>query len=141
MLEIISLVGGGVFGAVLKLWAQASQDKHERYLASMQIGQVNAEIIHQARTHQGDGFSFTRRIIAVSCIFAIVILPKIIAVFQPEMGVWVSSEVLENGFLFFTESQTVTEWNHLRGFVITPIDTMIVSAVIGIYFGASIAKR
>jgi len=141
MLEIISLVGGGVFGAFLKIWTQASRDKQEKHLAMMQISQLNAELIQKAREHQDKGFSITRRVIAVGCIFSIVILPKIIAIYNPDVGVWVSSEVLENGFLFFTEDRNITEWNYLKGFVITPIDTMIVSAVIGMYFGASVAKR
>lgn len=141
MLEIISLIGGGLFGALLKIWTQASRDKQERNLASIQITKLNAELIHQARTYQDKGFSLTRRIIAISCIFTIVILPKIVAAFNPDLGVWVSSEVLENGFLFFSEDKTITQWNYLKGFVITPIDTMIVSAVIGIYFGASVARR
>lgn len=141
MIEILSLLGGGLFGAFLKIWSQASRDKHERNLAAMQVAELNAKLINQARAHNDEGFSITRRIIAVSCIFSIVILPKLITIFDPNLGVWVSSEVLERGFLFFTDSRTVTEWNYLKGFVITPIDTMIVSAVIGMYFGASVAKR
>jgi hypothetical protein len=140
-MEMISLVGGGIFGAFLKLWSQASQDRQERFLASMQINKMNLEAIKNAREYQDSGFSWTRRIIAVSCIFTIVILPKILVAFFPDIGIWVSSEILEDGFLFFSEDKTITQWNHLRGFVITPVDTMIVSAVIGVYFGASVVKR
>jgi hypothetical protein len=35
----------------------------------------------------------------------------------------------------------VVEWKQLKGLVITPLDTHLVSAIVGLYFGASIVKN
>ena len=135
------MLGGGVFGAFLKIWKQSSENRHERMLAGMKIDQLNAKLISEARQNNEKGFSWTRRVIAISCVLVIVILPKVAAFFNPEIAIWVSAEVLDPGFMFFTEDKTITEWNRLTGIVITPMDNMMVSAIIGMYFGASIAKR
>jgi hypothetical protein len=140
-MELITMLGGGIFGAFLKLWQQAATARNERMLASMKIDRLNAKLINQARQYNDKGFSWTRRLIALSCVFIIIIFPKLLAAFMPETAIWISSEALDPGFLFFKEEKTYTEWQRLNGLVITPLDTNIVSAVIGMYFGASIAKK
>jgi hypothetical protein len=44
------------------------------------------------------------------------------------------------GFLFFKEGREVFEWITFQGLVITQLDTNLVSAIIGMYFGGSLAK-
>ena len=39
----------------------------------------------------------------------------------------------------FTEGKEVLTWHVAKGFVITPLDTHLVSAIIGLYFGGSLA--
>jgi hypothetical protein len=46
------------------------------------------------------------------------------------------------GFLFF-EGKEVLKWEVLsaRGLVLTPLDTNLVSAIVGLYFGGSLVKK
>ena len=44
------------------------------------------------------------------------------------------------GFLFFLPEREVFEWVTFQGLVITQLDTNLVSAIIGMYFGGSLAK-
>ena len=77
----------------------------------------------------------------MSAVGAIIVWPKIIAVFWPEIPVTVGYTEFKPGFLFFTEGQESVKWQYLRGLVITPLDTHLVSAIIGLYFGASMVKN
>jgi hypothetical protein len=45
------------------------------------------------------------------------------------------------GFLFITEGGEDTVWKTMKGLVLTPLDTHLVSAIVGLYFGASMVKN
>ena len=45
------------------------------------------------------------------------------------------------GFMFFREGREVFEWVTFQGLVITQLDTNLVSAIIGMYFGGSLVKK
>ena len=45
------------------------------------------------------------------------------------------------GFMFFREGREIFEWATFQGLVITQLDTNLVAAVIGMYFGGSLVKR
>ena len=49
--------------------------------------------------------------------------------------------VFNPGFLFFTDGREVFEWITFKGLVITQLDTNLVSAIIGMYFGGSLVKK
>ena len=87
------------------------------------------------------GFAWTRRIIALISVFAIVVLPKMVAVFYPDVDVTVGYTNWRPGFWFFKEGREVFEWITFQGVVITQLDTNLVSAIIGMYFGGSLVKK
>ena len=87
-----------------------------------------------ARDNKDKGFQWTRRIIALTAVFAIVVLPKLVAVFSPDVDVTVGYTVFHPGFLFFTSDREAFEWITFKGLVITQLDTNLVSAIIGMYF-------
>ena len=97
--------------------------------------------IEAARSNTDKGFQWTRRIIALTAIFAIVLLPKLVAVFYPMVDVTVGYTNWQPGFWFFKEGKEVFEWFTFQGLVITQLDTNLVSAIIGMYFGGSLVKR
>ena len=101
-----------------------------------------AEIFKEAREYENVGFQWTRRIIALTAIFAIVVLPKILPLIDPQAQVIVGYLEFKPGFLFF-EGKDVMQWVPMahRGIVITPLDTNLVSAIIGLYFGGSLVKK
>jgi hypothetical protein len=88
-------------------------------------------------------FAWTRRLIALSAVFSIIVLPKLVAVWYPEVSVFVGyTEVQSNFFTSFFggEGTEIIKWQMAQGFVITPLDTHIVSAIVGLYFGAGFTK-
>ena len=94
-----------------------------------------------ARDVKDKGFQWTRRIIALTSVFAIVLLPKLVAVYYPEVSVTVGYTNFQPGFWFLKEGRDVFEWITFQGLVITQLDTNLVSAIIGMYFGGSLVKK
>jgi hypothetical protein len=75
-------------------------------------------------------------------VFAIVLLPKLMPLFQPDVSVIVGYLEFKPGFLFIPEKE-IMKWVTLssNSLVITPLDTNLVSAIIGLYFGGSLVKK
>lgn len=135
-LELITMLFSTILGGVMSVWGQSNKNKAEHQRAL--VGAVS-----QAREHgkTDSHFAWTRRIIALSAVFSIIVLPKIVAVWYPEVSVVVGYTEMQGGFwnwLFGTTE--AIEWKSAYGFVITPLDTHIVSAIVGLYFGAGFAK-
>ena len=135
-LELITMLFSTVLGGVMSIWGQSNKQKAEQQRAL--IGAAS-----QAREHgkTDKHFAWTRRIIALSAVFAIIVLPKLVAVWYPEVGVIVGYTEATGGFWnwLFGPAETV-QWRTAQGFVITPLDTHIVSAIVGLYFGAGFTK-
>ena len=51
------------------------------------------------------------------------------------------TEAITNGWWIFSSSTDVTQWKPMVGLVITPLDTHVVSSIIGLYFGGSLVRR
>ena len=143
-LELITMLGSTVLGGVMSVWGQSLKAKHEHHKLLLQRSDFNATQVNTAREHgkTDTHFAWTRRLIALSAVFAIIVLPKVVAVWYPEVSVIVGYSEIQGGFwknLFGSESEVV-KWQAARGFVITPLDTHIVSAIVGLYFGAGFTK-
>ena len=78
----------------------------------------------------------------MTAIFSIVVLPKLIPIFAPEVQIIVGYLEFKPGFLFL-EGKEVMKWVPMatRGIVITPLDTNLVAAITGLYFGGSLVKK
>ena len=139
--EIITMLGSTLISSLLSLWSQRMKAKQDEQKMLLQRAEMRMEAVDAARNVENVGFQWTRRIIALSSIFAIIILPKLVAVYYPDVDVTVGYTVFNPGFLFFTEGREVFEWITFKGLVITQLDTNLVSAIIGIYFGGSLVKK
>ena len=139
--EIITMLGSTLISSLLSLWAQRIKAKQDEQKMLLQRAEMRMEAVDAARNVENVGFQWTRRIIALSSIFAIIILPKLVAVYYPDVDVTVGYTVFNPGFLFFTEGREVFEWITFKGLVITQLDTNLVSAIIGMYFGGSLVKK
>ena len=139
--EIITMLGSTLLSSLLSLWSQSIKAKQKEQELLITRGKFQLQSIEAARNVDNKGFQWTRRIIALSSIFAIVILPKLVSVYYPDVDVTVGYTVFNPGFLFFTEDREVFEWITFKGLVITQLDTNLVSAIIGMYFGGSLVKR
>jgi len=140
LMEILPLVGGGVFGALVKLLSMGMQNKADERKAMFQAFSKQQESINAANemAANNSSFAFTRRIIALSITFIIVL----IAVFPLSQPVNVIQEIQTGGSYLFGLVDTTSikqEWVQLQGSVVLPVVIPSFQAIIGAYFGASIA--
>ena len=138
--EIITMLGSTLLGGFMSMWSQSIKAKQAQQKMLMERAKFQAETVKEAREYENTGFQWTRRIIALTAIFAIVVLPKVVAVFYPEVAVTVGYTQFKPGFFFVPEKE-VMEWVSLQGLVITTLDTNLVGAIVGMYFGGSLVKR
>ena len=140
--EMITMLGSTVLGGVMTIWSQSIKAKQAEQKMLLARADKQAEIFKEAREYENTGFQWTRRIIALTAVFAIVVLPKILALVSPDAHVIVGYTEWKPGFIFF-EGKDVMQWVPMahKGIVITPIDTNLVSAIIGLYFGGSLVKK
>ena len=138
--EIITMLGSTLLGGIMSLWSQSIKAKQAQQKMLMERAKFQAETVKEAREYENTGFQWTRRIIALTAIFAIVVFPKVVAVFFPDISVTVGYTEFRPGFMFFSEKE-VLKWRALQGLVITPLDTNLVGAIVGMYFGGSLVKK
>ena len=136
--EIITMLGSTLLSGFLKVWSVSRRAKEEQQKLLITRGEFQLEAIKEARNYNNVGFQWTRRIIALTSVFAIVLLPKLVAVYYPTVDVTVGYTNWNPGFMFFREGREFFEWVTFQGLVITQLDTNLVSAVIGMYFGGSL---
>ena len=139
--EIITMLGSSLLGGVMSMWGQAQKNKMDERKMMMKVRDQEAKHIEAAR--KADPFSaWTRRIIALTAVFSIILLPKLAAMFFPDMIVAVGYTEWNPGFWFFKEGYDSITWKEFSGgLIITPLDTNLMSALVGFYFGASAVKR
>ena len=140
--EMITMLGSTVLGGVMTIWSQSIKAKQAEQKMLLARADKQAEIFKEAREYENTGFQWTRRIIALTAVFAIVVLPKILPLVSPDAHVIVGYTEWKPGFLFF-EGKDVMQWVPMahKGIVITSLDTNLVSAIIGLYFGGSLVKK
>jgi len=140
--EIITMLASTILGGVMSIWAESRKAKAENEKLLITRGEFDMKARKQSiEAGQKDkGFAWTRRIIALSSVFAIVVFPKLVAVYYPDVLVTVGYTQWNPGFWFFQEGREIFEWITFEGLVITQLDTNLVSAIIGMYFGGSLAK-
>lgn len=114
----------GMIGKMMDAKAKAQQTM---------MDSLNANAV--ARQNAGTPtFQFTRRTIALTVIFSVVLLPKLAALGGAPVVVFTSgSEVSYLWGLFSSSAGTVLFT--VAGVPITPLDTHLAAAVAGLYFG------
>lgn len=142
-LELLTMLFSTILGGVMSIWGQSMKNKQEQQKMMLASAQFNADQVNRARDagKTDKHFAWTRRLIALSAVFAIIVLPKLVAVWYPEVPVYVGYTEATGGILnwLFGPAETI-KWQYAQGFVITPLDTHIVSAIVGLYFGAGFTK-
>ena len=140
--EMITMLGSTMLGGLMTVWSQSIKAKQAEQKMLLARADKQAEIFKEAREYENTGFQWTRRIIALTAVFAIVVLPKILPLVTPDAHVIVGYTEFKPGFLFL-EGKDVMKWVPMahKGIVITPLDTNLVSAIVGLYFGGSLVKK
>ena len=140
--EMITMLGSTVLGGVMSIWSQSIKAKQAEQKMLLARADVQQKGFKEAREYANEGFQWTRRIIALTSVFAIVLLPKLMRIFQPDVSVIVGYLEFKPGFFFLPEKE-IMKWVTLssNSVVITPLDTNLVAAIIGLYFGGSLVKK
>lgn len=136
--ELITLIGSSMLGGIMRLWGASLQSKHIIQTLQLQALTAKAEIITKAREYDNPSFQWTRQLIALTCVFSVILLPKILPVLMPDVAIYFGYPEIQPGFLFFSSDIEKMQWAQLKGLVITPLDTHLLSAIVGLYFGSSL---
>jgi len=139
-MELMTMLGGGLLSGVMTLWSKSIEAKRESHQMMLDGMSSERKGTAAARAWKAPGVQFTRRFIALTAVMAIIVWPKVVSVFWPDIDVTVGYTAWSPGFLFFEGSQATT-WETFKGLVVTPLDTHLMSAIIGLYFGASVVKN
>ncbi len=141
-MELLSMGASTVIGGVLSIMAQKGKDKAQEQQMLMARAGFQSKQFDKARNVQDSFTKNTRRWIALMCVMAIIVLPKLAPFIDPSLNVYVGyTEAVTSGFWIFSSSTDMTLWKPLDGLVITPLDTHVVSSIIGLYFGGSLVRR
>lgn len=136
--ELLTLLGSSILSAGFRILGAILHARRAQHMLTMQALGVKANIIDGARRYNNTHFQWTRRIIALSCVFIIIVFPKVIAVLLPYAPIHIGYGEMTSSFWPFTSSIEKIRWISLKGLVISPLDTHMVAAIIGLYFGGSL---
>ena len=142
-LELITMLFSTILGGVMSIWGQSIKGRQAQNEMLMQRVNFEAKQVNRARDagKNDKHFAWTRRLIALSAVFSIIVLPKLVAVWYPDVSVYVGYTEATGGlFNWLFGPDEAIQWKMAQGFVITPLDTHIVSAIVGLYFGAGFTK-
>ena len=134
------MLGSTILSGVMSMMSQNMKAKQDHQKMLLARAEFQAETFRAAREYDNAGFQWTRRIIAILAVLAIVVLPKVAVILFPDLTVTVGYTEFKPGFLFIPEKEAM-KWIAFQGMVITPLDTNLVAAIIGMYFGGSLVKR
>ena len=142
LMELIPLIGGGVFGAVVKLFSMSMDNKAKQHEMLIQMHQKRQASIDAVNEVAGSNvyFAWTRRVLAIAVtamVGSLIFLPYA----DPDITVNVANEVVSGrSYLFglIDTRRTVEVWTQLNGIVFHPIAGNAFLTIIGVYFGASI---
>lgn len=147
-LEIITMLGSAAFSGVMTMWSQSAKIKAAEKASMIQALNAQAAVTQAAREHglREPRFAVTRQIIALSAVLAIIVFPK----FYPAImqALQVPYEIMYFGWTEFNpswlpwgEGKETLVWHEHRGIAITPLDTHMVSSIVGFYFGHSMVRQ
>jgi hypothetical protein len=143
----LELMTGGVAavgGFVMKFLGSWQENKHQerQWLMKQKEFELGEKKLLLA---QGKGFAWTRRVIALSAIFSILVLPKLLFVFSGvNIPIYVpATDGSETSYLFglFSSAKTTSGWTPLPGFPVFEYESHMLMAIVSFYFGSSFAGR
>jgi len=137
-LELVTLLGSSLVGGFMQITSRIIEARRQERTYVLQALSAESGIIDEARRYENRGFQWTRRVIALIAVFFVIAFPKIVAVLMPEVAVHIGYVEMSKGFWFLSGDTKEIVWQSMQGLVITPLDTHLLSAIIGLYFGGSL---
>lgn len=147
-LEVLTMMGSAAFSGLMSLWSMKIKSRAAQQAALIQAANAQANITQTAREHglKEPRFAITRQLIALTAVFFIIAFPKLYPIIVLWMGLPYEGLVFgwtefNPSFFPWNEGKEVMVWKTVHGLAITPLDTHLMSAIIGFYFGNQIARR
>ena len=138
-LEVVTMLGSTVGGAVMRIWSQSNADKAEQWKMALEAGRENELSRSAAREWSTPHANWTRKFLVVSFMAMAMFLILAPLLGQTSQVPIVSTEGFKLLFLDFTHE--VTEYIQLEGVVTPEWLSHAIMAVVGLYFGSSISSR
>ena len=88
-IELISMLVSTVLGGILSIMAQKTKDKADEQKMLMQRAEFQSQQFDKAREVTDSFTKNTRRWIALMCVLAIIVLPKLAPFIDPSMPIYV----------------------------------------------------
>ena len=128
--ELMAMFGGSVVGFIMKLVAAQQQNQaaqFEMMLKKQELADASAD------RAEARGGVWMRRLITTAVLFAIIIVPTVVAF--TDVDVAIQKET--NGILGLFRG---VKWEQVSGYVILPEVRQTALAIVGFYFGSSQVK-
>ena len=138
-MEIITMLGSTLGGAVMRIWSQSNADKAEQWKMALEAGRENELSKSAAREWSTPHANWTRKFLVVSFMAMAMFLILAPLLGQTTQVPIISTEGFKLLFLDFTKD--VTSYIELEGFVTPEWLSHAIMAVVGLYFGSSITSR
>ena len=137
--ELLSLIGGGFTGFLFKYLAQRSQDQKEMFERLIKANAQTTENQDKAAQRVPiDVGKNIRRLIVLTCLFAVVAAPFVLPFFGIPTFVELSQKQPES--LFGIIPETVRRYFvEIPGYFLAQENRQVLLAVVGFYFGSSVS--
>jgi len=136
-LEIITLLGSGLLSGVMTMWGMSLKAKAEANKQLIDRATLRGKLTNEARQMKGEGVSFTRRLIVLTVMASVFVLPFVASIMGFPINIGYTE--FSPGFLFI-EGKDVTKWVAVEGLAITPLHTHAAMSIIGYYFGSRVGR-
>ena len=133
-IELLSMLGGGITGFVMRLVASQAEAQG-RALDAMLQKQEMADKSSEAAASRGG--VWVRRLIAICILFAVIIAPFVLSL----LNVPVALEKESGGGIFSLLLGKQNGYINVEGFVLLPEVRQGMLALLSFYFGSSMVKR
>jgi len=138
---VTTLLGGSMMGFVTTLIGGIVKAKAEQHKLMLSALNARHKVLQETREHgmKDKHFAWTRRIIALTCVACIVVIPFLAPFLDVPVIV---SHVKEGGFSipFIWQSPDTVEWQPIYGVALAPMYLHTLAAIVSFYFGSSAAK-
>ena len=136
--ELLSLIGGGVTGFLFKYWAQRAQDQKEMFERLIKANAQTTENQDKAAQRVPlDVGKNVRRLIVLTCLFAVVAAPFVLPFFGIPTFAEFSQKQPESLFGLFPET-TRRYFVEIPGYFLAQENREVLLAVVGFYFGSAV---
>tara|TARA_Y100000004_G_C8952438_1_gene429216 strand:+ start:2899 stop:3324 length:426 start_codon:yes stop_codon:yes gene_type:complete len=140
MFELANLLGSSLLGGILQIMGSKAKAQQEQFKMMMDKSKFVAEQQEKSRSNTNSFFMMTRRIIALVCVFSIVLLPMLAPVFI-DVPIYVQTEIVTGSdWLIFSTESSDTVWKEVDGIPLLGWHKDVIISIIGLYMGSSISK-